>query len=705
MLSDRAVALARRTGDRISRLSAEALAVFASNRLGRGVPATGRALAAVRDAESAGDPEVLTRLRIELAWCAGSAGSQEVALRILRAELERERIEPGLRAHALLAMAAALPTRRDVDERTRVLDEAERLYAGCASNRDVTRLLTSRVWAARAGHLRRISEFGDAVAAADAGLELLDALTDAEADGGGVRARLELERVQALLDLGRRAESVESAREALSRPVRAAEAGPLGWLGLALATRVHLPAGDHASAVRVLGETAAIAERHELDGLRAEALNVLSRAHESAAEGEAALRALREAYSADRRWRSRVHEARMSLLTEFPPETAKRVAPGRTLSVAPEPRAPEPDAPEPPRRRRCADPEPEAALPARAPEPEPAAEPDEPVESIEPDWAAFLGLAVDGESRGAEPEPVAEPEPEPEPVAEVDPSDLRGYAETQDAARRLLESLTGGAEQPEASRRRPRPGPGPAAPGPEGPELADPEPVEPAMPELRVEFAALSDQPPWLTGGAAGTAEQQEREWQSDPLPADPGPLASEEVDDELPGLVDDDPAPVSAEPRATATSLLEQLGIDLASYGAAEPEPEPAEPEPEPAAEEEVGGRRSRGKSLAEIRAGLDLPADHKPGRRRRYAEEPAAAQPEPDPAPEPEPSADAGLGDLLAEAMKAYEAGSREPGTGGSHRSPGAAGESTSDDPDHGPGARHRKPGLDTAAADPLR
>jgi hypothetical protein len=633
-------------------------------------------------------------------------------------------------------MAAALPTRHDVDERTRVLDEAERLYAGCASNRDVTRLLTARVRAARAGHLRRLSEFGEAVAAADSGLELLEALTDPDADGGGIRVRLELERVQALLDLGRRAEAVESARGALSRPVRAAEAGPLGWLGLALATRVHLPAGDHASAVRLLGETAAIAERHELDGLLAESCNILSRAHESAADSAAALRTLREAYSADRRWRSRVHEARMSLLAEFPPETAKRAAPGRPLAVAPEPRASEPDVPATPPRRGHAEPVPEAAVP----DPEPAAEPvpepvdsvsAEPAESIEPDWAAFLGLAVDDETGGVAP---VEPEPAGQVVTEVteevDPSGLHGYAETQDAARRLLETLTGGTER--GWEARPEPDPEPA-------EQETAAPVEDAVPEPGVEVAGLSDEPPRLAEHSTESAGEDGPGWGSEPLTAaseDVGPhTPADAEDDELPGLVDDEPEPVSDEPRATATSLLEQVGLKLASYGAAtpvDPEPEPAEPaDPEPAspasepvAEQESGGRRSRGKSLAEIRAELDLPAEHKPGRRRRYAderaEEPAAAQPEPrrpepglepEPVPEPapvaEPSADAGLGDLLAAAMKAYEVGSRDT-DGGSHRGPSTAddlAQSTADDPEHGSGARHRKPGFDTAAVDPLR
>lgn len=894
VLGDRAVALARRTGDQTSRLSAEALAVFASNRLGHGVAATGRALAAVREAESAGHAEILTRLRIELAWCAVSAGSYEVALRVLRGELERNHDEPGLRAHALLAVAAALPGARDADERTRALDEAERLYAGCSSNRDVTGLLTARVRAARAGHLRKRSEFDGAIEAAESGLELLDGLTDPDADGGGVRARLELDRIQSLLDLGRRAEALEGAHAALGRPVRAAEAGPIGWLGLAVATRVHLPAGDYPSAVRVLADTVAIAERHDLDCLLAETLNVLSHAHESMAEVESALRTLRESHSADRRWRSDMHDARMSLLAEFPAGTGKPAAAGPVLSaVGPEQRS----AGKPRRRRRAA---PEAAAPEAGSVPEmpaaaeavaapeqraqpeavaPAPEPSEPEpfgsataeqqsdpspspeherpatsgrrhrgESIEPDWANFLGLAVDDElarsepgpphETATEPEPAGErepevaaapepgaaaasqtapepaPAPEPEPVsveqqvaehisAEKEASATSGYAATQDAARKLLETLTSRAEeaggQPEQAG-----SPENAAPS----EPAEPVGPEDAMPEPRVEFAGLGDQPPWLADRSSRHAEPGADEvadgrygggerGYSDPLAAASDNLrwitsevgsggheaagwestAQEaatrettahelvEEDTELPDLVDDDRSPEAGEPRATATSLLEQVGLSLASYGfgprTAQPEasePEAAEQEPvEPAgtvgpevgqaeagqgadaadeaADDGAGGRRSRGKSLAQIRAELELPSEHRPSRRRRYAadegnaddaETSADPQAEPRfesaetslPEPEPEPSSDARLADLLAEAMKAYEVGNRDDTAGptgsrrdGTHRSAGVTDEpvadparSTSDDSSGGPAARHRRPGFDAAAADPL-
>ncbi|QRK91195.1 cell wall anchor protein [Saccharopolyspora erythraea] len=318
VLSDRAVAQARRTGDRALRLRAEVLALFTTNRLGRGVSATGRAIAALRDAETAGEAGVAAELRVELACCARSAGSNEVAVRVLEPVLAQERLEPLVRAHALLALAAALPFQQSEGERAEALEEADRLYIAAELNRDANRLMRARVKTARAGHHRRQGEFPEAVDAADSGLGLLQRLGDPAADSGEIHARLVLERVQSLLELGRRDEAVSAADEVLSRPVRAAAAGPSGWLRLALATRVYQPEGAHLAAVRVLNDAIAIAERHKLDGLLAETLSTLSNLHERADELAEALLALRRAYAADRRWRAAVHAARLRLLEEFP---------------------------------------------------------------------------------------------------------------------------------------------------------------------------------------------------------------------------------------------------------------------------------------------------------------------------------------------------------------------------------------------------
>lgn len=692
VLSDRAVAFARRTGDRGARLRAEALALFAANRLGRGVSATPRALAAVRDAEASGG-DVLTRLRIELAWCAVSAGSHEVAVRILRRELAHERVDPTVRAHALLALASALPAHQDVDERSQALDEAERLYADCEAGQDLTRVLKARVWVVRAAHCRRLGEFGDAVAATDAGLELLRRLSDPEAEAGEIQTRLLLERVHALLDQGHRVEAVETSQAVLAEPVRAAAAGPTGWLGLALATRVHLPAGDHEAALRVLAETAAISERHKLDGLLAEALNALSRAHERVEEISEALQALRGAYSADRRWRAAVHNARVSLLSAYPAETdAPRGRRTPAVATVPEPVAAAPVTAEPVAPVEPVVPEPVEPVAAAPADEEPVAEPVVPEPEPAPAEPVVTSHDVVAAAEPVQPGPVV-----PEPAAPK----RGGYAEAHDAARLLMEALTSRAA--------------------EETEDAEPAAEQRSMPEPRVAFDAVSPSEMFHSGLDAPAAEEPQRAadawWPSGdseqvrPAATEPAEFGA---DDESGGYEDDygDDEPAqrwSGDPLAAAADSLRRITEAHDRRGHThEPEPvtpphgfpvqEPPEEIPEQAADDEPqGGRRSRGKSLAEICADLQLPAGHQPSRRRaRHADpdplaafQPEQAVPEPEipspepPSPEPpptaaedtnpsfrfsvpepapvppEPSPDASLADLLADALMAYNAG----------------------------------------------
>lgn len=335
MLSDRSVAQARATGDRALRLRAECVAVFATNRLGRGVTATGRAIAGVREAESVGEQSVATELRVELACCARSAGSYEVALRVLQPVLEQQRIDPAVRAHALIEYAASSPVRAGDSERAAALAEADRLYVGTSVlDRDTSRLLRARVSTARAYHCRRDADYNAAVEAADAGLAFLEQLGDQGADSGELYARLVLERVHSLFELGRVRDAIATAQPVLDTPVRAASAAPAGWLRLVLATRAHLNEGDYEPAVRLLNDAAAAARRHRLDHLLAEALSTSSQAHEECAEYREALHHLRGAHAADRRWRACVYEARVQLLREFPELDAVQVP--RQQSRSPE---------------------------------------------------------------------------------------------------------------------------------------------------------------------------------------------------------------------------------------------------------------------------------------------------------------------------------------------------------------------------------
>lgn len=319
VLSDRAAALAKRSGDLPTWLRAEGLALFAANRLGRGVVTARRALTAVREAESAGEREIAAQLRVELAWCAGSACSHEVALRVIDPVLRSQQVDPELRAHGLLVVGSCLPSPHQDEERFAALDEAERLYAQLpAVNRDLVQVLQARVHVVRAGLHRRRGDFARAVEVVDSGTRLLRRLGDPAAEGGQVHAQLTYERVQGLLELGKRSEAVANARSVLAQPLRAASAVPTGWLGLVLAARVYLPEGNTPEAVRLLNDAAATAERYQLDELLTEALGTLSRLHEREGDYPAALAALRKAYSADRRWRGAVHAARLRLLEAFP---------------------------------------------------------------------------------------------------------------------------------------------------------------------------------------------------------------------------------------------------------------------------------------------------------------------------------------------------------------------------------------------------
>ena len=269
MLSDRAIAHARGTGESALRLRPEAVGLFALNRLGRGVASAHRAVAAVRDAQAANDEEVLASLRVELACVARNAGSCEVAARVLDPVLRREQLDPTVRAHALIERAAAPVGRsgNSAPERAESLDEAERLCAAAESHRDTGRVLRARVNNARACLHRRYGRFAAAADASQAGLATLGELEDQAAESGEIRTCLVLEQVHALLELGRRSEAVRAADPVLRQPVRAAAAGPSGWLRFALATRVYLPEGERATSVGLLNEAVATAERHAVDTL------------------------------------------------------------------------------------------------------------------------------------------------------------------------------------------------------------------------------------------------------------------------------------------------------------------------------------------------------------------------------------------------------------------------------------------------------
>jgi hypothetical protein len=103
-------------------------------------------------------------------------------------------------------------------------------------------------------------------------------------------------------------------RPLLRRPVRAAAAGAVGRLRLALATRVHLAEGRHEPALTLLADAVEGAQRHGVDAVLAECLEGLSHVHEARGEFADALHCMRAARAAEGRHRRDVEAARSMLL-------------------------------------------------------------------------------------------------------------------------------------------------------------------------------------------------------------------------------------------------------------------------------------------------------------------------------------------------------------------------------------------------------
>ncbi|MFE2751189.1 hypothetical protein ACFXGA_04215 [Actinosynnema sp. NPDC059335] len=318
VLGERAVALASTRRDEVDRLRAEALVVFASNRMGRGVRIADRALDALKAAEAASERETAWRLRVELADSARSVGAPLTGFAAVRPVLEAEDVPPGLRATALVQASECLVSVGRGAALARALDEADGLYqADPLLDHDTTLLHRGLLRASAAGQHRRWGDLRAAEAAARDGLALLDRLKEPASDNGQVRGRLTVELVCALMDLNKPGEASEVGTPLLERPVRAPSAATAGWLRLALATRVHLPAGRVDQARDLLRDAADSAERHQLDTLLAESLLALAHVHEVAGDLAEALANLRSAHAAERRRARAVYAVRARLAAEF----------------------------------------------------------------------------------------------------------------------------------------------------------------------------------------------------------------------------------------------------------------------------------------------------------------------------------------------------------------------------------------------------
>jgi tetratricopeptide (TPR) repeat protein len=312
LLADRAVTAGQ--DDKLAVLQADHLAVFALNRLGRHGEAAHRLFPAIRDADT--PPGLRHELHVELAHCAVALGDSATALGAVRAVLAAgDDVAPVLRGGALVAVAEAAAALGRDDLVTAALEEADELYREDPSlDHDTALLLRAAVRAVDAARHRRREAGAEAEAKAREGRDLLTALADPEHDSGEVSARLILEIALALLDRDAGDAAMQEVRPLLRRPVRAAAAAAVGRLRLALATRVHLAEGRHEPALTLLADAVEGAQRYGMDAVLAECLEGLSHVHEARGEFTDALHCVRAARAAEGRHRREVEAARCTLL-------------------------------------------------------------------------------------------------------------------------------------------------------------------------------------------------------------------------------------------------------------------------------------------------------------------------------------------------------------------------------------------------------
>ncbi len=312
LLADRAVTAAQ--DDKMAVLQADHLAVFALNHLGRHGEAVHRLFPAIQDADA---PQGLRHeLQVELARCAVAVGEPATALDAVHAVLAAgDDVAPVLRGGALVAVAEATLALGRKDLVTSALEEADELYREDPGlDRDTALLLRAAVRATDAARHRGSGAAIEAEAKSREGRELLAGLADPDHDSGAVSARLMLELALTLLDRGAGETAMQEVRPLLRRPVRAAAASSVGRLRLALATQVHLAEGRHEPALTLLADAVEGAQRYGVDAVLAECLEGLSHVHEARDEFADALHCMRAARAAEARHRRDVAAARSILL-------------------------------------------------------------------------------------------------------------------------------------------------------------------------------------------------------------------------------------------------------------------------------------------------------------------------------------------------------------------------------------------------------
>ncbi|MDQ3405827.1 MAG: hypothetical protein M3548_20935 [Actinomycetota bacterium] len=358
--------------------------------LGRHAEAVEPALAALRAATGSGLVDQAATLRVALAACARVLGEPLAGCELLRPVLQTRGAKPASRALALgqfVACAAHIGGRDDLED---ALTEADRLLAADEDLSPDARKLERALLCVRAASYHR--RHGDTEAAAESardGRTLLKRLADPGLEGGRVQTRLTLELVCALLDEGHLDDAVQTAAPALLEPVRATSAPALGRLRLALASRVHLPAGQTEVGRALLIDAVRAAARHQLDSLLADAWTFLAHAEEEASRPSEALHALRSARAAEYRHLRAAAQARAELTADLGATSADRAIALLRSTVHPTAKATRPS------------PRPiDIDAPAPAPAPAPA---DRVAETPTPNYLAERPLAGDASAHDEQP--------------------------------------------------------------------------------------------------------------------------------------------------------------------------------------------------------------------------------------------------------------------------------------------------------------
>ncbi|WP_460393306.1 hypothetical protein [Actinophytocola sediminis] len=305
--------------DQARSLAMRARAILAGGlvRISHYVDAVEPALAALVLAESAGEDELATSVRLDLAACAREVGEPLLGCALLRPVVEAARSRPSVRAVALsrlVGCTAHIGRRDDVED---ALAEADRLLGlDDGLNPDERRLARVRLSVRTAAYHRWYGDTEDAVDAAREGLGQLNRLRGSRPENARLRAQLVLELACALLDDGELGEAETIAQPLLDEPVRATSAAAVGQLMMAVATRIHLPSGRVERGRALLDQAVRIGDRHGLDGLLADARTAVAQLDEQAGFLGEALESFRGARSAEqRRLRATAKAARQLLVT------------------------------------------------------------------------------------------------------------------------------------------------------------------------------------------------------------------------------------------------------------------------------------------------------------------------------------------------------------------------------------------------------